>query len=99
MKISPMEGINHMNSRYNIILRFKKQPLEFALHNFAYYQCWDCKKPYFGGMRRCDQNNGDGNSDFNEQELICGSCVAKKSGHVQSMFLFHWLTQFRMSQA
>ncbi|KAL0479167.1 hypothetical protein AKO1_007996 [Acrasis kona] len=59
--------------------RFYKKPIAFALHNFAYYMCYECKKPYFGGMRRCeDENRGDGNSEFNEKELICGSCVAKK---------------------
>lgn len=29
-------------------------------------------------MRRCDQNLGDGNMNFKKEELICGSCCAKK---------------------
>lgn len=29
-------------------------------------------------MRRCDQNAGDGNMNFKKEELICGSCCAKK---------------------
>jgi hypothetical protein len=31
-------------------------------------------------MRRCDQNVGDGNVDFDEKELICSACVSKEKG-------------------
>jgi hypothetical protein len=64
--------------------KFYKNPLGYAMHNFAYYMCYECKKPYFGGMRRCDMNLGDGNENFNEKELICGSCCAKKFKNTKS---------------
>ncbi len=58
--------------------KFFNNKLGFGLYNFAYYPCFECKKPYFGGMRRCDQNLGDGNLNFKPEELVCGSCVSKK---------------------
>ena len=27
--------------------------LKLAMHNCAFYQCYDCEKPYFGGMVDC----------------------------------------------
>jgi len=27
--------------------------LELAMHSCAFYQCFDCAKPYFGGMVDC----------------------------------------------
>lgn len=59
---------------------FYNKPLEYAIHNFAYYPCYECKEPYFGGMRQCDQNLGDGNVDFDPSHLICSQCSVKKSG-------------------
>lgn len=42
----------------------------FALDYFAFYMCFKCKKPYFGGQPRCN----DGLDRFDPSELICGSC-------------------------
>jgi E3 ubiquitin-protein ligase MYCBP2 len=58
--------------------KYFRKPLEYAMNNFAYYICYDCKSPYFGGMRSCDENAGDGNANFDPKDLICGSCCSKK---------------------
>ena len=42
----------------------------FGLKYFAYYMCFKCKEPYFGGQPRCD----DGLDHFDPSELICGAC-------------------------
>jgi E3 ubiquitin-protein ligase MYCBP2 len=60
--------------------------IDFAMRNFAYYECYECKKPYFGGMRRCDMAQGDGNDDHDPKDLVCGACVAKKSGESKLFF-------------
>jgi len=26
---------------------------DFALHNCTFFECFDCKRPYFGGMMDC----------------------------------------------
>ena len=28
-------------------------PLGFAMNRFAYYECYECKSPYFGGQAQC----------------------------------------------
>jgi len=43
----------------------------FAMHKFAYYMCFKCQKPYFGGDYQCaaaaDQR-------WDPSELLCGGC-------------------------
>jgi len=58
-----------------------REKMEYAYLNFAYYQCYRCHEPYFG---QCDMNLGDGNDSFNEQELVCGSCLTKEFGDKHS---------------
>ena len=45
----------------------------FAMNKYAYYICFKCKKAYFGGEGACEVARD--NSDFNPEELVCGSCV------------------------
>ena len=33
----------------------RKPPHEFFMYKMAYYSCYKCKKPYFGGMKDCEQ--------------------------------------------
>ncbi|CAI2364881.1 unnamed protein product [Moneuplotes crassus] len=46
---------------------------DYCMDRLAFYQCYKCKKPYFGGLRECGAalDAGDG---FDEKELICGAC-------------------------
>jgi E3 ubiquitin-protein ligase MYCBP2 len=50
--------------------KFHKNPEAFAVDKLNYYMCFKCKVPYFAGLRMCD----DGNMEYDETELICGSC-------------------------
>uniref|UniRef100_A0A6U6BMR8 RING-type domain-containing protein n=1 Tax=Guillardia theta TaxID=55529 RepID=A0A6U6BMR8_GUITH len=57
--------------------RYHKQPGEYAMHKFAYYLCYKCKQPYFGGHRSCEVAAGVGEErQFDEREKICGGCSA-----------------------
>lgn len=49
---------------------YNNKPL-FAMDRLAYYMCFKCKKPYFGGMRKCDAQDVD---KWNEKHLVCGGC-------------------------
>lgn len=56
-----------------------KKELEFALHKISYYMCYECKKPYFAGMRECrggpnEDNNP--NREYDPKDLICGAHVS-----------------------
>ena len=33
--------------------QFYQKPLEYAMFKFCYYECFKCKKPYFGGLKDC----------------------------------------------
>ena len=55
--------------------KFYKNELGYSMYNFAYYPCFECQKPYFGGKKNCEQLQ---NENFDPKELVCGSCVSKK---------------------
>jgi len=48
---------------------FYERPADFAMSKFAYYMCYQCQKPYFGGGVQCDIG-----PDFDPSELVCGLC-------------------------
>ncbi len=52
--------------------RFHHQPLEYALHLYVYYQCFVCKKPYFGGHYQCQPAPL---QQIDEKILICAAYV------------------------
>ena len=52
--------------------RFYNDHEGFAMHKFAYYQCFKCKKPYFGGDYQCAAAAVD--NDFDPSEMLCGAC-------------------------
>ena len=52
--------------------RYFGQRETFALESFAFYSCFKCKQPYFGGRRNCEQN-----ADLENQpaeHFICFDC-------------------------
>ena len=50
---------------------------EFAMFKCTYYQCYKCKKPYFGGLADCGQGE---DRPVDEKELICPQCSAASVG-------------------
>lgn len=32
---------------------FYQKPTDYAMTIYAYFQCFKCKKPYFGGRKSC----------------------------------------------
>ncbi|GBG84745.1 hypothetical protein CBR_g39123 [Chara braunii] len=70
---------------------YEGRPEAYALHTYQFFMCFNCKKPYFGGERRCaapveEENGDDGGAenaaagDYNLAELICGGCASMASG-------------------
>ncbi|XP_048243746.1 E3 ubiquitin-protein ligase MYCBP2-like isoform X7 [Haliotis rufescens] len=54
--------------------RFFGDPAGFAMDRYAYYVCFKCKKAYYGGEARCDEQAGGGGDDYDPRELVCGGC-------------------------
>lgn len=50
------------------------KPEIYALDRFAYYECFKCKQPYFGGKKECEENRD--RAGYNPEELVCPSCSA-----------------------
>lgn len=51
----------------------------WAMFKLAYYQCFKCKKPYFGGMKDCIQAQ-QAAVEFKATDLVCASCVPPNIG-------------------
>jgi E3 ubiquitin-protein ligase MYCBP2 len=61
--------------------QFFQSPLAYAMHRFAYYPCFKCNKPYFGGMRACGAPAAVGaDGSFDKSELVCGACRPPAQG-------------------
>jgi E3 ubiquitin-protein ligase MYCBP2 len=56
--------------------KYYGQPAAYALDRFAYYPCFKCNRPYFGGRRACEEAARDEDEKFDPKELVCGSCAA-----------------------
>ena len=55
------------------------KPLALALHSCSFYQCFECSKPYFGGMIDCQAELGV-EEKATKEDLRCKACVAKAYG-------------------
>jgi len=49
------------------------QSVDYAMHVLAFYMCFKCKKPYFGGKKSC-AGAMDEKFKFDPKNLICGGC-------------------------
>lgn len=54
--------------------RWYKNPLAYAMYRFAYYMCFKCGSPYYGGEARCGAA-GAAAAAFKPEELVCSSCL------------------------
>jgi E3 ubiquitin-protein ligase MYCBP2 len=67
--------------------RYFRRPIDYAMDKFAYYPCFKCKQPYFGGQRQCEAgqpdaaaaaagaNGREAAEDFDASHLVCGGCA------------------------
>ena len=59
--------------------KYYNDPINYAQHIYAYFMCFECKNPYFGGMKACEEagrDQQDNGQEFNNKDLICGSCTS-----------------------
>ncbi|KRX06473.1 hypothetical protein PPERSA_05086 [Pseudocohnilembus persalinus] len=47
---------------------------EYAMAIYSYYQCYECKEPYFGGLKDCERQLDEGKKEFDPKDLICSNC-------------------------
>jgi hypothetical protein len=57
--------------------RFFQQPRAFAMHHFAFYQCFSCNNPYFAGARACGA--AEAQEEIKKEDLFCAACQKVES--------------------
>ncbi|KAK7473506.1 hypothetical protein BaRGS_00035259, partial [Batillaria attramentaria] len=67
------EGLHKAEAITTPGARFHQDPAAFAMDRYAYYVCFKCKKAYYGGEARCEEQAG-GGEDYDPKELVCGGC-------------------------
>lgn len=50
LEIEKMKNAKELNDPKH---EFYHKPQEFGMNVFCFYECFKCKKPYFGGMKNC----------------------------------------------
>ncbi len=53
--------------------RYHRQPEAFAMHHFAFYQCFVCRGPFFAGARACGAEAVDA-APIRREDLMCAGC-------------------------
>eukprot|EP00494_Astrolonche_serrata_P033191 UN33460 len=47
--------------------------LQYALHRYAFYKCYHCGDPYFGGLKDCARDIEDDKID--RSNMLCSKCA------------------------
>ncbi|KAK3592706.1 hypothetical protein CHS0354_037840 [Potamilus streckersoni] len=56
---------------------FYQDPEGFSINKYAYYICFQCQKPYFGGEARCDEQ--DFVENHKKEDFVCARCSQSNS--------------------
>ena len=85
---------------------YYNQPQEFANARCSFYECFECKKPYFGGLVDCEILMAAQEQEEQKKEnLMCQDCLLKEIGAGQTTCDKHgteqidWKCQFCCSTA
>ncbi len=49
------------------------ESLEAGLKSYSYYECVQCKQPFFGGMKVCEAEEEE--REFKKEDLVCPGCI------------------------
>lgn len=72
------EGLSEGPEIVSPYSEFYKNRLGFALRRYEFYQCFRCKKAYFGGDAMCvDLPRGPATA---ASEYVCGECIGNEQG-------------------
>lgn len=69
------EGLDKDKRLHDPKDKFYNKFEEYALTRLSYYMCFKCKKPYFGGLKSCENVN-EGQREYQESDLVCGACAS-----------------------
>lgn len=67
------EGLHKADAIKTAGMSFHNDPAGYAMDRYAYYVCFKCKKAYYGGEARCEEQAA-APDDYDPSELVCGAC-------------------------
>ena len=75
-KTAVQEGLHRARPVLEQGSSFYGKPVEYAMYQCNFYKCFHCKKPYFGGMRNCEEEAMAQGNDIGltKEDLDCGVC-------------------------
>ena len=71
-----IEGLQHDKRLTDPNSPYYKNLEQFAMDRLAFYPCSKCKKPYFGGMKACEEAGLEQAENYKQEHLVCGSCAS-----------------------
>lgn len=57
--------------------RYYGREVDYLLAKCAFYECWQCKKPFYGGLIDCERELRL-ETTTTKEDLLCKGCVSKK---------------------
>ena len=88
LKVASNQGLDHSERLTAEGDPYKGDLLGLAMHTCAFYECYDCNKPYFGGMVDCQQQLGL-EENTKKEDLRCKDCQLKAYGAGQGECKIH----------
>ena len=56
------------------------------MERYSYYVCYKCKKAYYGGEARCEDQAA-GSGEYDPSELVCGACSDVSRAQVETLLV------------
>merc|ERR1719148_266575 len=73
VKLEGLQNDKRLNEKGGI---YHNNLAKFAMDRLAFYPCSKCKKPYFGGMKACEEAGLEQAENYKQEHLVCGSCAS-----------------------
>eukprot|EP00485_Elphidium_margaritaceum_P006820 CAMPEP_0202698210 /NCGR_PEP_ID=MMETSP1385-20130828/11478_1 /ASSEMBLY_ACC=CAM_ASM_000861 /TAXON_ID=933848 /ORGANISM="Elphidium margaritaceum" /LENGTH=810 /DNA_ID=CAMNT_0049354861 /DNA_START=95 /DNA_END=2527 /DNA_ORIENTATION=+ len=71
-----IEGLQHDKKLTDPNSPYHNNLSKYAMDRLAFYPCSKCKKPYFGGMKACEEAGLEQAENYKQEHLVCGSCAS-----------------------
>ena len=68
--------------------RFYNCEEKYLLSKCSFYECWECKKPFFGGLVDCERELNI-EATTKREDLLCKTCISKRIGVGQCLCKTH----------
>ena len=88
LKVSQKPELVDLDPVSDPLSQWFEKPQKFVLAKCAFYQCYDCKKPFYGGQIDCERDLNN-EATTKKEDLICKDCSIKQIGGGQANCPIH----------